>query len=133
MKLHHLLLAFFFTFSTTLIAQRDTISLDKTKETFWEIKKGGIFWNLENETRLPHEDNIELSGQKVSAIITYKIDEEKQLEVERHIIFPQLRVHINSGASKWAAYRAYLKDDYTDQLLPSLVVNGKTFLPGESS
>ncbi len=130
MKYQYLLPLLMLFLSSALSAQ-DTISLDKTKETYWEIKKDHhIHWELANETRLPHEDNIEMSGQKIAAIITYKVDEHKQLEVDRHIIFPQLRVHINSGANKWAAYRAYLKDDYTDQLLPSLVVNGKTFQPG---
>lgn len=117
--------------SVSLLAQQDIISLDKTNEIFWEIEEDHrIRWDLADETRLPHEDNIELSGQKVAAIISYKIDEQKKIEVERHVIFPQLRVHIDSDANKWAAYRAYLKDDYTDQLLPSIVVNGRTFQPG---
>ncbi len=130
MKFRYLLACLLLCLSSPFLAQ-DTISLDKTKETFWKIQKDNqILWELENETRLPHQDNIEMSGQKVAAIITYQIDENKQLEVDRHIIFPQLRVHINSGSSKWSAYRAYLKDDYSDQFLPSLIVNGKTFQPG---
>jgi len=131
MKQHHLFLFLLLLTTTSLTAQQDTISLDKTKETFWEIEKDQqILWKLADETRLPHEDNIELTGQKVAAIISYKVDEKKHLEVERHIIFPQLRVNINSGANKWTAYRAYLKDDYSDQFLPSIVVNNKTFQPG---
>jgi len=114
-----------------LQAQSEVISLDKTKEVFWKIEKDHrIHWDLTQETRLPHEDNIELNGQKVAGIITYTIDEKKQVEVERHIIFPQLRVFINSDANKWAKYRAYLKDDYTDQIIPKIIVENRTYKIG---
>ena len=100
-------------------------------EVFWEIKDTeSIIWDLTTESRLPHEDNIEMSGQQVAGIIYYKIDEKKKLSLKRHIIYPQLRVYINSTESGWRKYRAYLKYDYNDDILPVLVTGNRTFEPG---
>lgn len=103
----------------------------KQNEIFWEIKDNqAITWNLIQESRLPHEDNLEMSGQKVAAIITYKVDQKKNLQVKRDIIFPQLRVFIKSNQSSWRNYRAYLRDDYGDEVLPTMVLEKRTFQPG---
>jgi hypothetical protein len=82
------------------------------------------------ESRLPHSDNMEMSGQQVSAIIRYTVDEDRNLTVVRHLIYPQLRVYIDSDASRWKKYRAYLKHDYGDELLPSIVCDERTCVPG---
>lgn len=100
-------------------------------EFFWEITNStSITWDLSKETRLPHEDNMEMSGQRVSGIMYYSIDKDKNLKVKRHIIYPQLRVYIQPGQSRWAKYRAYLKHDYEDDILPTVIVGDLTFAPG---
>ncbi len=100
-------------------------------EIFWSVSPGGgVVWDLTQESRLPHSDNMEMSGQQVSAIIRYAVDEDRSLEVIRHIIFPQLRVYIDSDASRWQKYRAYLKHDFGDELLPSIACGERTFVPG---
>ena len=107
------------------------IPLQKKTEIFWKISgPDAIVWELLNESRLPHSDNIEMSGQKVAAIITYDIDENKILQVTRTIIFPQLRVFINSPDPFWRHYRAYLRNDYTDIILPTITHGQRTYLPG---
>jgi hypothetical protein len=73
---------------------------------------------------------MEMSGQRVSSIIQYSIDENKQLTLKRRIIFPQLITYIGSGESEWQKYRAYLQAEYGDDLLPTLVVGDRTFRPG---
>lgn len=98
---------------------------------FWEIRQPGrITWDLAQEGKLPHGDNMEMSGERVSGIIHYTLDENKQLSLKRHIIFPQLRVFIHPGESSWRRYRAYLAADYEDDLLPTLVAGNYTFAPG---
>jgi hypothetical protein len=46
------------------------------------------------------------------------------------VIFPQLRIFIESSANNWRKYRAYLRDTYDDGLLPTIVVDDRTFEPG---
>nr|NQU92123.1 six-hairpin glycosidase-like protein [Bacteroidota bacterium] len=100
-------------------------------EIFWEISDDhSITWDLTDELRLPHQDNIEMSGQQVAGIIHYDIDEERNLHLRRHIIFPQLRVFIGSNESKWKKYRAYLKHDYTDDMLPTISTGNTAYRPG---
>lgn len=109
---------------------QDSIT-DKQNEIFWKIShEGGISWNIKAEDRLPHSDNIEMSGEKVAAIISYDVDENKLIHIERDIIFPQLRVFIKSNEPDWRKYRAYLREIYDDLLLPSIVIDRRTFAAG---
>ena len=71
-----------------------------------------------------------MSGQKVAVIISYEVDEKKRLKVSRDVIFPQLRIFIESSANNWRKYRAYLRDEYSDEFLPTMVVEERTFEPG---
>lgn len=41
---------------------------------------------------LPYFNHIEMSGFEASAIISYKIDKNKQLKLNRFCVFPQIRV-----------------------------------------
>ena len=101
------------------------------KETYWKVSEPSlIFWDLTTETKLPHSDNIELDGQKVAAIVSYEVDENRTLTVNRDIIFPQLRIFIESSANNWRKYRAYLRDEYSDEFLPTITVQERTFEPG---
>jgi hypothetical protein len=50
-------------------------------------------WNV--EPRQAHQDNIEMSGKKVSVIVTYGVDEMGKLAVSRHVVFPLLRFQPN--------------------------------------
>jgi len=100
-------------------------------EQFWKISgKQSIIWDLTSETKLPHSDNIEMDGKKVAAIISYEVDENRKLKINRDIIFPQLRIFIESSANNWRKYRAYLRDEYSDVFLPTITINERTFEPG---
>jgi len=104
---------------------------EKQNEIFWKIAdQGGIYWDVAAETRLPHGDNIEMSGRNVAAIIHYKIDENKRISVERDILFPQLQVFIGSSEAEWRKYRAYLRGSYDDRFLPAIILEERTFEPG---
>lgn len=57
----------------------------------WKIAGSGIVWDVANDTRLPHEDHIEMSGRKISVIVRYRVDENRCLTLSREIIWPTLR------------------------------------------
>ncbi|WP_233635901.1 hypothetical protein [Hymenobacter setariae] len=98
-------------------------------ERFWQPNRDqSITWNLSKEGRLPHADNIELSGTQVSAIIRYEVDKNKHLHLTRDIIFPQLRRYTTPSESP---YRAYLRGEYRDNLLPVLTLGDQKYEVGE--
>ena len=102
--------------------------LKQQNELFWQTNNSnGITWNLSNERRLPHNDNIELSGSLVSGIINYQVDQAKQVHITRDVIFPQLRKYTKSNESM---YRAYLRADYSDDILPVITLDNKKFETG---
>ncbi|MDF7814214.1 hypothetical protein [Hymenobacter sp. YC55] len=98
------------------------------QELFWHPNTdNSITWDLTRETRLPHDDNIELSGTQISGIIRYEVNKAKQLKITRDIIFPQLRKYTKANES---LYRAYLRNDYTDDLLPVVTLADKKYEAG---
>jgi hypothetical protein len=104
--------------------------LKQQNELFWQTNNSdGITWNLSNEKRLPHNDNIEMSGSLVSGIIKYQVDQAKQVHITRDIIFPQLRKYTKLNESM---YRAYLRSDYSDDILPVITMDEKKFETGVS-
>lgn len=103
--------------------------LSQQNEIYWQPNADqGITWNLTRERRLPHSDNLEMSGQQVSGIIAYKVNQAKQVEITRDIIFPQLRKYSKSNESM---YRAYLRSQYTDDILPVITLGEKKFETGD--
>lgn len=93
-------------------------------EIFWHISEnGGTSWNLTAEQRLPHHDNIEMSGTKVSAIVYYAINKSKQLEIKRDIIFPQLRTFEKTNGVSWQKFRAYRRLTYSSEIEPNITVD----------
>jgi hypothetical protein len=74
--------------------------LKQQNEIFWHTDNShGITWDITNEKRLPHDDNMEMSGSLVSGIISYKVDQTKQVHITRDVIFPQLRKYTKSNES----------------------------------
>jgi hypothetical protein len=99
--------------------------LNQQNEIFWHTNtSSGITWNIANEKRLPHEDNIEMSGSMVSGIIKYKVNSSKQVDIVRDVIFPQLR---NFTKSNQSMYRAYLRSEYGDNVLPVITFEEKKY------
>ncbi|MBC7936396.1 MAG: six-hairpin glycosidase-like protein [Rhizobacter sp.] len=101
------------------------------KEIFWHLtNSNAIKWDLTREERLPHQDNIEMDGQLVAAIIHYAVDEKKQLHITRDILFPQLRRFLKSTDPEYLIYRAYLRDSYNDDVLPVISIEKSRLVPG---
>lgn len=96
----------------------------------WEIiDKSSIRWSVKGSS-LSHGDNIEMAGRRVAGIIHYGLDTARTLWIERQVFFPQLRTHISSADPDWFIYRAYLKDAYSDAILPKLYIGERQFVAG---
>ena len=96
------------------------------QNTYWEISdRHSIVWNLNNSPSLPHSDNIEMAGNKVACIIYYTIDKNRKLQLNRDIIFPQLRTNNKSDDPDHMVYRAYLRRTYNNEVQPTVFHNNK--------
>jgi hypothetical protein len=128
LKLTAAYLAVLFVFAAGFITPSQAQDFPHQNELFWHSNRdNSITWDLTSEKRLPHNDNIELSGTQVSGIIRYEVNQAKQLRITRDIIFPQLRKYTKSNES---LYRAYLRSDYTDDILPVLTLSNKKYETG---
>ncbi len=100
------------------------------EDTRWEITSANaISWTIAGST-LPHSDNIEMSGTKVAGIVSYTVDEEGSLSIERQLFYPQLHPFIKESDPDWFVFRAYLKENYTDAILPKFYIGDRQFSPG---
>jgi len=91
---HFLAAAFTLGLFATVAAAVDRWQLNSAKRI--------ITWDVAKDTRLPHKDWIELSGKKTAAIITYSIDAERILRLDRHMVFPTLREMPNNTHSSFS-------------------------------
>lgn len=97
----------------------------------WEISaKSEISLDLAKSNVLPYSDNIEISGKRVSGIISYEIDKDRKLTMKREIFFPQLHEFKSSEDTSYHDYRAYLQKTHGDDLLPKLYIGDEQFVPG---
>ena len=56
----------------------------------WRLEADGrLSWEVEQGKA--HQDHIEMSGRRVSVIVTYGVDERGKLLLSRHVVFPMLR------------------------------------------
>lgn len=107
-----------------------TLTAVAQENTRWEITNtNAISWTIAGST-LPHSDNIEMSGTKVAGIVSYTVDEEGSLSVERQLFYPQLHPFIKESDPDWFVFRAYLKENYTDAILPKFYIGDRQFSPG---
>lgn len=60
----------------------------------WAIQTdGSLLWKIDK--RLPHSDHIEMSGQKMSVVLRYGVNEHSAFFVNRSLVFPMLRMKPN--------------------------------------
>jgi hypothetical protein len=89
----HRLLAFFATAAMGLAAPVQT--------KLWVLAPdGGITWTPKREET--HTDSLEMTGQKVSVIVTYGVDETGRFTVSRQVVWPMLRFQPNETRDQLA-------------------------------
>ena len=63
----------------------------------WKLQDdGSIVWNDFSNGMVPHKDHIEASGEQVSTVLRYGVDEKGAFELERSIVWPMLRTIPNN-------------------------------------
>jgi hypothetical protein len=77
---------------------------------------GGIAWQVESQA--PHTDRMELSGRRISAIITYGVDSAGELVLRRRLVFPMLRTRPNNT-------RGSLQDSFDGNIIDSITADGR--------
>ncbi|GAP05185.1 hypothetical protein ATHL_00015 [Anaerolinea thermolimosa] len=89
----------------------------------WKLEPGfGIAWEIHTDN-LPHTDEIEMSGKRVSLIVRYGVDASGHLIIQRRIIWPQLRtIPNNTHASLRIRYEM-------TETMPRISINGKPLSP----
>lgn len=121
------------TFCLLAVSSPATAQSTSQTEDYWELQEDSmrIVWDLQKETRLPHAENIEMSGQKVSAILYYTLDENRMLTLERDVIFPQLRTYNKAYEPDWKKYRAYFRRKTGNEVLPNIRLDDKIIQPAQ--
>jgi len=75
------------------------------ENTRWQLAAdGGIVWTI--DSRIPHDDHIEMSGKQLSVVLRYGVDSKQSFSLNRSIVWPMLRFEPNktrSHLNKWFA------------------------------
>jgi len=91
----------------------------------WALAEpGAIAWDVAKDARLPHGDDVEMSGRRVSVIVRYAIDASRRVSIVREVYVPTLRRALAPGEPEWNKYRAYLTRRFDDRILPSVDADG---------
>ena len=98
----------------TIYAQQQNLPVQNDR---WTIQKnGGISWKISN--RLPHADHIEMSGEKVSLWVGYRIDTPGVANITRTVVFPTFRMLPDDT-------RSHIAYTFQDNELPPIYINNK--------
>jgi hypothetical protein len=100
-----------------------TITAQQTQQQDrWTIEPdGSILWTVNG--RLPHNDHIEMSGEKVSLWVQYGVDSSGRLSLDRTMVFPSYRLL----PQRTIASMTY---NITDADLPRFLINDKLLRTG---
>lgn len=80
------------------------------ESTRWHIEDShSIRWDIGND--IPHYDHIEMSGEQVSVVYRYGVDENGAFAMERSIVWPMLRTVPNDTH---ASLTVQFRDSFTD-------------------
>jgi len=82
----------------------------------WQITDdGAIVWNVKPDDS--HQDNIEMSGKKVSVIVTYGVQTSGTLDLSEFVIFPSFQTLPQDT-------RSHISEVFADDDSPRILLNG---------
>ncbi len=87
---------------------------DDTTNRWFIDSDGGITWKVRRNA--PHNDNIEMSGKKVSVIVTYGVDKNSAFRTDKLVVFPTYR-------TVPAATKSLVIFPFKDEDSPRLLMN----------
>lgn len=91
---------------------------ERLKERWQLSKDHGIRWDIKEDSRLPHIDRLEMSGRRVSVVVTYGVNQEGTLELSQKVVWPTLRRIPNDT-------HASLIKEYRKELTPTIKINNE--------
>lgn len=83
----------------------------------WSLQDHGILWHIAQDRVDPHEDHLEMSGKKVSVIVSYGVNQKGNLVLSRRVVWPTLRTIPNDTHGS-------LMSDFELESMPTLWING---------
>ncbi len=90
---------------------------DAAESPRWKLADdGGIEWTV--QPGAAHQDQIEMSGRKVSVILTYGVDNEAHFFLKRQVMFPLLRTMPNDT-------HASLGYVFGEDATPRILIDGR--------
>ncbi|OXS52849.1 hypothetical protein B1A99_32160 [Cohnella sp. CIP 111063] len=95
---------------------------ETTDNARWRLDESGIRWEIGADSRLPHDDQLEMSGRSVSAIVRYGVDEAGELLLARQVVWPMLRTIPNNT-------HASLMHEYPEEAIPRFKADGRLLSP----
>jgi hypothetical protein len=102
-----------------ILISQFSFSKNENKTNRWKIGNNeDIVWDVSKDQKLPHEDHLEMSGKKVSVIVTYKIDAHKNVSVNKLVVWPNMILKYD--------FRSYLMTK--DSINPDILINGEKFV-----
>jgi len=82
----------------------------------WEMNdQGGITWKIDD--RVPHHDHIEMSGKRISTVISYGVESDNTFFIKRDLVWPLLCTIPNNT-------HASLMHAFSDDIIKTIKVNG---------
>src|ERR1044072_9354753 len=78
-------------FTCTIASTHAQQSSLPAQQDRWKIQPdGSIEWAIDN--RVPHNDHLEMSGEKISLWVQYGVNEKRQATLDRTMEFPTFRL-----------------------------------------
>ncbi|MBD5233988.1 MAG: hypothetical protein HDS65_07420 [Bacteroidales bacterium] len=88
----------------------------------WQIdESGAIEWNIDGS--IPHYDHIEMSGEKVSAVLRYGVNPDGSFSLERSVVWPMLRTIPNNTHASLT--RRFAHDFISPVMVNKLTLNNE--------
>lgn len=114
-------LLFVLLLTANIISYGQGIILPKQQDRWVIQSDGSIEWKIDN--RVPHNDHIEMSGQKISLWMQYGVDTSKKPILNRTVVFPTFRLL----PVRTTAHMMY---DVKDDELPRIIINDRLYKAG---
>jgi len=114
LKKKAILTSIFFIVSFHIYSQQTTPAVQKDR---WSIQPNGSITWLTSES-LPHSDHIEMSGEKVSLWLDYRVDTAGITRIIRKVVFPTFRMLPDET-------RSHITYTFQDNELPQIYINNK--------
>lgn len=109
------------TVKLTVFGQRTSLSEQRDR---WVIQAdGSITWPINGG--LPHADHIEMSGEKVSLWVDYRVDSTGTTSISRKVVFPMFRMLPDET-------RSHIAYTFDDNELPHIYINDRLLRVGAS-